>query len=63
MTTEISNLIFSVNNQIATLRKLALQHGEEMPELREQTEHQIYTLSALKAVAYLSLTDENVSVL
>lgn len=64
MATEITNLVFSVNNQIATLNKLALQHGEEMPELHEQTEHQISTLSALKRLALMvSHSDETVNLL
>jgi len=50
MTTELSNLLASINTQKAGLMKLALEYGVESPEIQEQTDRQIETLSQLAMI-------------
>jgi hypothetical protein len=50
MTTELSNLLASINTQKAGLTKLAVEYGVESPEIQEQTDRQIETLSRLAEI-------------
>jgi hypothetical protein len=55
MTTELLNLLASIHTQKAGLMKLAVEYGVESPEIQEQTDRQIETLSQLVMITQAEL--------